>query len=156
MKPHIHAENSVKKYGGKPEDYIRIHEWFDDTKSHIADHRHRALKHHSQGIFEAEKVFGSTLVNSDDKIVSVRDVGEDHVFEDLGFIPTVQDYMRNMNLQPWMSGSLKTSIFKSPSMNEYIDGSSLPQPVFTPATDKLTANYMDGTYLPERMQFASD
>jgi hypothetical protein len=70
MKPIIHAENSVKKYGGKVEDYMRIHEWFDDTKAHIADHRHRALKHHTQGIFEAEKVFGSTFVNSDGKTVS--------------------------------------------------------------------------------------
>ncbi len=151
MKPIIHAENSVKKYGGRVEDYLHIHQWFDDTKAHLADHRHRALKHHTQGIFEAERVFGATFVNFDSKTVSTRDIGEDHVFEDLGFIPTVQDWFRNMNLQPWMGGSMRTpSTIKCtdlegnpvpdrPSMHEYIDGSSLPHPAFAPKSDDIAA-----------------
>jgi len=30
--PLLHAKSSVKKFGGKVEDYIDIHNWFDATK----------------------------------------------------------------------------------------------------------------------------
>ena len=33
--PLLHAKSSVKKFGGKEEDYIAIHNWFDETKSWI-------------------------------------------------------------------------------------------------------------------------
>ena len=35
--PNLHAKSSVKKYGGKPEDYIHLHEWLDETKSWYGD-----------------------------------------------------------------------------------------------------------------------
>ncbi len=102
MKPYDHALSSAKRFGGSPENYLSIHEWFDDTKAHFPDNRHRAIKHHSQGIFEAEKVFGILITNSEGKQISVRDVGEQHVIEDLGFIPTLGDYLYNMEIQEWM------------------------------------------------------
>ena len=34
--PLLHAKSSVKKFGGEVEDYIDIHNWFDETKSWIA------------------------------------------------------------------------------------------------------------------------
>ena len=46
--PYHHALSSVKKWGGVPEDYIRIHDWFDESKMIIADFRHRALRHHPE------------------------------------------------------------------------------------------------------------
>jgi len=103
-KPWIHALSSAKKFGGKPEDYISIHNWFDETKAWIPDSRHRAIRHHSQGIFECEKVFGVTITNSLGKQVSVRDIGEQHVLEDFRgrFIPTAQDYIQEIELQEWM------------------------------------------------------
>lgn len=100
--PEVHAKNSARKFGGKPEDYIELHQWFDDSKSYMADMRHRALKHHSAGIFECEKVFGKSFVNSDNKTVYTRYVGEQHVIEDLGFIPSVEDWFENMELCEWM------------------------------------------------------
>lgn len=144
MKPLIHAQNSVEKYGGKVEDYLKIHEWFDETKAWVADHRHRAFRHHSQGIFVAEEIFGSTFTNSDGVLVSTRDIGEDHVFEDLGFIPTAQDYVRSMNLQPWMGGSVRGSTIKLAGAPEYCDGSSLSRPAFAPKTDEITAEKPSG------------
>jgi hypothetical protein len=89
---------------GKPEDYQKIHDWFDETKSHLADVRHRALRHHSLGIFEAERVFGILIVNADGRKVSVRDIGEQHVLEDLGTIPTVQDWLTALPISDWMGG----------------------------------------------------
>jgi hypothetical protein len=43
--PVFHAVSSSKKYGGKPEDYIKIHQFFDASKAMMADLRHRALRH---------------------------------------------------------------------------------------------------------------
>jgi len=39
MKPWVHAENSARKFGGTPKDYLRIHDWFDQTKAHFPDMR---------------------------------------------------------------------------------------------------------------------
>jgi hypothetical protein len=103
----VHAESSARKFGGKAEDYIEIHDWFDQTKSHIPDNRHRAILHNSFGIFLCEQVFGHTITNSDGKEVSVRAIGEAHVLEDFNgkFIPTVNDYFNGMKYEPWMSAA---------------------------------------------------
>lgn len=103
-KPLIHSQYSVKKYGGKIEDYIEIHTFFDSTKSAIPDIRHRAILHNAFGIFLVEKVFGSYLVNSDNKRVATRDIAEDHVLQDMGTIPTLEDWLKCMQIQDWMMG----------------------------------------------------
>ena len=48
-------------------------------------------------------VFGRTLTNSDGKEVFVRDVAEQHVLEDLGWVPSLSDWLREMPSQPKMS-----------------------------------------------------
>jgi hypothetical protein len=102
--PYHHALSSVKKHGGKPEDYMAIHAWFDQTKAHLADARHRAILHSSFGIFLCEQVFGVTLKNSDGKEIPVRVIGEQHVKEDMGGgIPTIQDWLLELPLRPWMA-----------------------------------------------------
>ncbi len=45
--PFKHAESSARKFGGKAEDYLAIHNWFDESKSFFTDFRHRALRHHA-------------------------------------------------------------------------------------------------------------
>lgn len=101
---HYHALSSVKKWGGVPEDYIELHQWFDKSKEITADFRHRALRHHAQGIFELERTFGTTITNSDGKSVPVRLIGEQHVTEDLGHIPSFADWVREIPVKPWMLG----------------------------------------------------
>ena len=49
--PYHHALSSVKKWGGTVDDYIDLHSWFDASKLILADFRHRALRHHAEGIF---------------------------------------------------------------------------------------------------------
>jgi hypothetical protein len=102
--PYHHALSSVKKWGGCVEDYQPIHDWFDASKAHMADFRHRALRHHSEGIFESERVFGTTIINSDGRVVPVRYIGEQHVKEDLGKIPTLADWLMNIKPERWMLG----------------------------------------------------
>ena len=54
-----------------------------------------------------EKLFGQFRVNSSNREYSPRAVAENHILADLGFIPTVEHYFKNMKIQPWMSGTLK-------------------------------------------------
>jgi hypothetical protein len=103
-KPFIHAKSSARRFGGKPEDYMDIHEYFDATKSALADVRHRAILHSTYGIYIVQDVFGQTRVNSEGKTYSVRDIGEQHVMEDLGFIPTLDKWFEGLEIKPWMTG----------------------------------------------------
>lgn len=134
--PHHHAVSSARKWGGKWEDYIAIHEWFDATKAWMPDFRHRAIRHHSEGIFECMGVFGTTITISTcakcgaqgnakeryhvehhygdehdfvPKLIPVRWVGEQHVQEDLGHIPTAADWLRRLQAEPWMNRSRRLS-----------------------------------------------
>ena len=102
--PLHHAESSAKKYGGKPYEYLKLHQWLDGSKSHMADFRHRALRHHSEGIFMLEEIFGCTLTLSTGRVLPVRFIGEQHVLEDLGRIPTVQDWLGKIQPESWMVG----------------------------------------------------
>jgi hypothetical protein len=107
-KPWIHAMASAKKFGGKPEDYIEIHNLMDSSKGCIGDNRHRCLTHNSWFIAAdgpLERIFGVVIKNSDGRQVSVRDIGEQHILEDFGmkFIPTAQDYIQEMEMAPWMN-----------------------------------------------------
>lgn len=107
MKPLIHAKVNVKKYGGVVEDYLPIHEFMDSSKSSMADVRHRSMLHSSWGIYLVQQVFGTYFKNKDGKDISVRDIAEDHVIQDLGFIPSMQDWLNNMPVEPWMGGTVK-------------------------------------------------
>ena len=42
---YYHALSSVRKWGGTPDDYLPLHQWFDQSKAILADPRHRALRH---------------------------------------------------------------------------------------------------------------
>jgi Domain of unknown function (DUF6915) len=104
VKPYLHAQASVRRYGGKVEDYLPIHDFMDLSKSAVADVRHRAVFHSAFGVFIVERVFGAVLTNSDDKAVCVRDVAEQHVLEDLGEIPPLSKWLEAMPIEPWMAG----------------------------------------------------
>jgi hypothetical protein len=120
MKPYLHARISAKKFGGIPEDYIEIHDWFDSTKAHIPDARHRLVLHNAYGIFLCEQVFGEIvqmpngtfkrapyITISTGKKVSVRDIAEQHVIDDLGCIPTLADCFDQAELSEEYAGNVK-------------------------------------------------
>lgn len=88
---YYHAKSSARRFGAEAEDYLALHEFMDHTKMHLADNRHRLFLHNAWGIFFAEKVLGRTLRRaSDGKILPVRAILEQHVIEDLAFIPTLE------------------------------------------------------------------
>ena len=106
----VHAESSAKRWGGTPDDYIAIHEKIDQTKSAHAEVTHRCVFHSAFGIFIIEDIFGRTITNSAGRVVHVRDVAEQHVIEDLGFIPSLSDWLKEMPSQPWMAGVRKVKV----------------------------------------------
>lgn len=101
MKPLKHALASVKRYGGTVDDYLPIHTLIDEPKGCFADVRHRAILHNSFGPFLVMRVFGP-YIEVDGKKISTRQIAEDHIVEDLGRIPTVEEWLRHMPREPWM------------------------------------------------------
>jgi hypothetical protein len=120
--PYHHSLSSVKKWGGEVDDYLPAHRWFDQPKGHFSDPRSRAIRHHAQGIDWAIEHFGQTITLSTCKScgdtledhgpqrghvfvakkIPTRWVGEQHVIEDFGRIPTMADFLRCMTVEPWM------------------------------------------------------
>jgi hypothetical protein len=104
--PYHHAVSSAKKHGGTWDQYIDIHNWFDETKAWVGDIRHRAFRHHSEGIFECEQKFGVVtpiiLESGLTKNVPTRVIAEQHVQEDCGFIPSAKEYFDNFKPTKWM------------------------------------------------------
>jgi len=116
---YFHARSSVRKWGGSIQDYLPLHQWFDQSKSILADPRHRALRHHAEGIFLLEATFGATIANCDERIVPVRLIGEQHVREDLGFIPSFADWARLIAPRSWM---LKGQPLDAPGLDTHVTG----------------------------------
>ena len=77
--PYHHAVSSQRRWGGEVDDYLEIHRWFDASKELHGDFRHRALRHHTHGIFECERIFGVTITLSTGKRIPSRWVAEQHV-----------------------------------------------------------------------------
>ena len=113
MNPLIHAKNSVKAHGGTINDYMPIHNWMDQTKLHVADLRHRVVLHNSFGIGLCEAHFGDHIKNSDGDLVSVRKIAEEHVIEDIGFIPSLDKALEHVPITPAVAPRLRKLITKN-------------------------------------------
>lgn len=109
-KPFIHAKSSVARFGGQRSDYQKLHDLMDETKASHASMRHRAIFHSSYGIYLIEKILGLTIVNSDGVEVSTRDIAEWHVIEDLGKIPSIDEWLSEMTEKSWMSGAKRLNL----------------------------------------------
>jgi len=112
MTPWKHAESTAAKWGGLPQDYIGIHDWFDETKAFTGDWTHRALRHHSAGVEWCISEFGHAVKNSLGQNIPVKMIAEQHVQEDCGFIPTPSHWLAGLKENPakWMLTVGKKSI----------------------------------------------
>lgn len=113
MNSWMHAKSSAKKWGGPPEIYLPVHEFLDSSKKVIGDPRHRSLYHHTAGVWLAQDLFGVTLKvpkKYNEIQVPTRLVAEQHILEDLGWLPSPADYIKGMLLEPWMSGSKRKEV----------------------------------------------
>lgn len=111
MNSYYHAVSAAKKYGGTPEEYLEIESFIDSSKSVIGDIRHRSIYHHTLGIFLCEKLFGTTLTVDKEGLhpreIPVRLIAELHIIQDLGWIPSPADYIKDMPVATWMGGAVR-------------------------------------------------
>lgn len=108
-----HAQSAARKWGGAPDDYIEIEEFIDSSKQVIGDVRHRAMYHHTTGVWLCQKIFGRTVTVERahrEVLVPVRLVAERHILEDLGWLPSPADYIEGMPVRPWMSGAQRKEL----------------------------------------------
>lgn len=108
--PLIHAKSSAKRWGGKPEDYLAIHELIDSPKATMNNNSSRALTHNSWFAYTIiPKIFGYNIVNSNGRSVDTVDIAMLHILEDFRhkFIPTAQDYLQHLKVQEWMCNGVK-------------------------------------------------
>jgi len=108
--PEIHAKSSVKRWGGTIEDYLAIHELLDSPKETMNNNTSRMLTHNVWFCYKIiPKIFGYNITNSDGKSVDTIDIAMLHVAEDfrMKFVPTAQDYLKHMEIQPWMNNGVK-------------------------------------------------
>lgn len=108
--PLIHSKSSVKRWGGKVEDYLPIHELIDSPKTTMNNNSVRLLTHNTWFAYHiVPKIFGYNITNSDGRSVDVVDIAMLHISEDFRhrFIPTPQDYLKHLSVQPWMNNGVK-------------------------------------------------
>ena len=108
--PEIHAKSSAKRWGGNYKDYIEIHELIDSPKVVMNNNTARTLTHNTWFAYEMiPLVFGYNITNSAGKSVDTTDIAMLHILEDFRFkfVPTPQDYLKHLVLQPWMNNGVK-------------------------------------------------
>lgn len=101
MNPFDHARSSARIHGGTWQDYHPLHAWFDSTKAAHCHFSHRALRHHHEGIAEAELLFGHPIRNADGVLVSVQTLGQQHIEEDCRYLPAAADWLVDFDMPDW-------------------------------------------------------
>ena len=97
MHPYHHALSSQRVHGGTAADFLPLHTWFDASKAALVHFTHRALRHHREGIAEAERIFGSNIVNADGAAIEVAALGLQHLAEDMDRIPSAADWLVHLD-----------------------------------------------------------
>jgi hypothetical protein len=72
--------------------------------------------HHAAGIWLIRDVFGPTITLSTGRIIPTRWVGEQHVREDLGFIPSFADWVKAIRPEPWMGRTERIEALVDPHL----------------------------------------
>ena len=94
----------------------------------------------------AERIFGHTIKNSDGRMIPTRWVAEQHVKEDLGRIPSIQDWFCNIRPQTWMGRTEKLPEEKSDWLDEVNQCVSVNQKAHSFAEDIQETNPMRSAY----------
>ncbi len=105
-----HSLSSVKRWKGSVSDYLPIHELLDSPKSCMNNNTGRMMTHNTWFAYNIiPKIFGYNIINSDGKSVDTVDIAMLHIAEDYRMtgIPTPQDFLKHMEVQPWMNNGVK-------------------------------------------------
>jgi hypothetical protein len=72
-----------------------------------ADFRHRALRHHKQGVILAKQVFGECIND-----VPIELIGEQHNTEDFQYNPDASDWYDLITLEDWMKKNVPHEVIE--------------------------------------------
>jgi hypothetical protein len=121
------AEGLAALWGGVPDDYLRLIEFFDKPCEFVPDNPDAAslITHNSFGIFLAEELMGTviTLTTKDNsqrrrQIISTRAAAEDLVYARIGSIPPAGHLAARISLKPWMYGTEVSAALITRRINE--------------------------------------
>ncbi len=108
MHPADHALSSAAALGLPTDrwpEFHPLHEWMDATKAVMAHLRHRALRHHAEGIDEHVARFGPVLEGGDGLNACRAALLRAHLDEDVdlgGRVPTAADWLETFTPPGWM------------------------------------------------------
>ena len=91
---------------------------------------------------EVDRRMGTQLSNSENKKFSVRDIAEMHCLEDfrMKFIPSIQDYLENMEIKPWMCNGIGLPSSAKKVSEEEKETIELSEPLTIKEEDKPTTS----------------
>jgi hypothetical protein len=73
------------------------------------------MYHHTTGVWLCQKIFGRVIRVPKKDVegfteIPVRLIAEQHILEDLGWLPSPADYIDGMPIKAWMSGSQRKEL----------------------------------------------
>src|SRR5690348_11241052 len=106
--PLYHARSSAHQFGGEAYDYLPLHQFFDQTKMCVPSNIHRLILHHTFGIKLCLEIYGPALCRASDGVsVETEIIAQQHITEDFGLLPTLQECLRT---HPLYAGSQKLPV----------------------------------------------
>jgi len=123
------ARGLAAKWGGVPDDYIALIDFFDKPGEFAPDNPDAAslITHNSFGIFLAEGLLGTviTLTETDEshqipQIISMRSAAEDLVYARIGSIPPAGNLAAHTRLKLWMCGTEVRAALNARRINERV------------------------------------
>jgi hypothetical protein len=121
------AESLAARWGGVPDDYFPLIDFFDKPCEFAPDNPAAAamITHNSLGIFLAEELLGTVipLTETNDlrqctQIISTRSASEDLVYARIGSIPPAGNLAAHTRLRLWMCGAEVSAALKTRRTNE--------------------------------------
>jgi len=120
------AEGLAARWGGVPDDYLALIDFFDKPSEFAPDSPDAAamITHNSFGIFFAEELLGTVIplteTNDSSKfpqIISTRSAAEDLVYARVGSIPPAGNLAAHTRLKLWMCGTEVRAALKTRRTN---------------------------------------
>jgi hypothetical protein len=121
------AEGLAVRWGGVPDDYLALIDFFDMPYEFAPDNPDAAalITHNSFGIFLAEELLGTVIPLTETnhsrqfpQIVSTRSAAEDLVYARIGLIPPPGSLAAHTRLKLWMCGAEVGAALKTRITNE--------------------------------------
>ena len=121
------AKGLAARWGGTPDDYLALIEFFDKPREFAPDNPDAAdlITHNSFGIFLAEELLGTTITLSgktcsgnQPQFISTRSAAEDLVYARIGSIPPAGNLAARTKLKLWMCGTEVRASLKARRTNE--------------------------------------